>query len=289
MTKEESEQLSAELAAFIAEEAPYIEYSARDISAYSQAHPGTDAELCCVLERFCAAFGLQKRADPAYLRALYRNARRFHPAEFYTDPYLKNVRVPEAKIGPFLLTNASYERGELFQYDMPDLAAEIVVPKLGFFSERVSFPGIYEGNIPWMSVCPSEIFSMRAPIARAHGRTLVLGLGLGYYPFIILQKESVQNVTIIERQPEIISLFQKHLLPQFGRKADIRIIQADALKYLASVQNGQFDFCFADIWENQFDGAEAYLRIKRFEGRLPQTEFAYWIEDSIRQFLSSLR
>ena len=289
MTKEESELLSAEIAALIANEAPYIEYSKQDVSAYSQAHPGTDAELGCVLERFCAAFGLQKRADPAYLHDLYRSAHCFHPAEFYADPYLKNVRVPEAKIGPFLLTDASYERGELFQYDMPDLAAEIVVPKLGFFSERVSFPGIYEGNIPWMSVCPSEIFSMRAPIAKAHGRTLVLGLGLGYYPFMILQKESVQNVTIIERQPEIISLFCEYLLPQFGRKTDIHIIRADALEYLASVQNGQFDFCFADIWENQFDGAEAYLRIKRFEGKLNDTEFAYWIEASILQFLSSLR
>ncbi|MBS6474903.1 MAG: hypothetical protein KH354_02825 [Clostridiales bacterium] len=289
MTKEESEQLSAELAAFIAEEAPYIEYSDQDISAYSQAHPGTDAELCCVLERFCTAFGLQKRADPAYLCALYHSARRFYPAEFYADPYLKNVRVPEAKIGSFVLANASYERGELFQYDMPDLAAKTVVPKLGFFTGKVQFPGIYEGNIPWMSVCPSEIFSMREPIAKAHGRVLVLGLGLGYYPFMILQKESVQSITIIERQPEIISLFCEHLLPQFGKKTDLHIIQADALEYLASVRNGQFDFCFADIWENQFDGAEAYLRIKRFEGRLPETEFAYWIEDSIRQFLSSLR
>lgn len=133
-----------------------------------------------------------------------------------------------------------------------------------------------------MSVCPSEISSMQQPIAQAHGNVLVLGLGLGYYPLMISEKKEVSTITIIEIQPEIIQLFKEHLLPQFPHKDKIRIITADAFRYLSSVSTGDYDFCFADIWENQIDGAKCYVHIKEEEKRLVGTEFSYWIEDSIR-------
>mgnify|MGYP003309616157 CR=1 FL=1 len=56
------------------------------------------------------------------------------------DKYLKNIKVPTVSNGNVLLTNACYEKGEFFQYDMPKLSEELVVPKLGFFNSRVFFP-----------------------------------------------------------------------------------------------------------------------------------------------------
>ena len=135
---------------------------------------------------------------------------------------------------------------------------------------------------------------MEEPISKAHGRVLVLGLGLGYYPFMISKFDHVNEIVIVERQKEVIELFNKYLLPQFSHKEKIRVIQADALGYVkelrseegfAADDSGRFDFCFADIWENHVDGAEAYVRLKPHERRLPHTEFAYWIEDPIRWYL----
>lgn len=299
MTKEESEQISSEIAGLIANEASYIDYSPKDVKRAKQAFSREqsvrfeeagllqeDFELFYVMNRFKDALKLSQRADAAYLKALFDNARKFSISEFYENPYIRNIQVPEVRIGDYLLTNAAYDRGEFFQYDMPDLSADMVVLKIGFFTGKVHFPSLYEGVIPWMSVCPSEIYSMRKPIEKAHGKVLVLGLGLSYYPYMVSLKDEVRSITIVEKQPEIIEIFENYLLPQFKEKNKIHVVHDDAFTYLESVREGEYDFCFADIWENQIDGAQAYLKIKPQEIRLAATEFTYWIEDSIKYYIS---
>lgn len=206
-------------------------------------------------------------------------------AEFRSDPYIKNIRIPTAKDGNYTLTTATYEPGELLEYDMPDLTMDPIEHKVGYFRDPVEFPGIYEGVIPWMSVCPSEINSMRRHIAKAHGRVLVLGLGLGYYPYMISRKPEVESIDIVELQPEIINLFQKHILPQFEHRDKIRIIEADAFSYVGGLSGDEYDFCFADIWQNEIDGAWAYRKLRDSEEQLEKIEFAYWIEDAIRWYI----
>ena len=200
---------------------------------------------------------------------------------FLSDPYLSHVRINEKKLGNVLLTRASYEKGEFFQYDMPDLASEVVVPKIGFFTKKISFPAVYEGSVPWVSVCPSEVFSMAKDVPAAQGRVLVLGLGLGYYPFMISRKAEVESITIVEKSPEIIRLFREELLPQFPHKEKIRVVEADAFEFLEDTLPGRFDFCYADIWEGWVDGAACYEKILPHEKRLYDCEFRYWIRDEI--------
>ena len=43
-------------------------------------------------------------------------------AEFRSNPYIKNIKIPTAKVGNFTLTTAAYEPGELLEYDMPDFS-----------------------------------------------------------------------------------------------------------------------------------------------------------------------
>lgn len=294
----DSRELCARIGALIARSAPRVEYYAADIKRFKRSfsrqdvavfrqagYPVGDMELFYVIQRFCDDVGLTDMVSDAYMRELYAAARKLSAAKFRENPYIQSVRVPTAAVGNFCLRTSFYRRGEILLWDMPDLAAEPVVPKLGFFTEDVVFPSIYEGDTPWMSVCPSEIFSMEASVAQAHGRVLVLGLGLGYYPFMIAEKETVTSITIVERQPEVVRLFRDHLLGQFPHGDKIRIVTADALEYMDTVSPDMYDFCFADIWENHVDGAEAYVRLKPHERRLPHTEFAYWIEDPIRWYL----
>ena len=196
-------------------------------------------------------------------------------AEFRSNPYIKNIKIPTARVGDFTLTTAAYEPGEILEYDMPDFSRNPIEHRVGCFGERVEFPGIYEGVVPWMSVCPSEINSMARHIARAHGRVLVLGLGLGYYPYMIAARADVASIDIVECQPEIIELFEANILPQFEHAAKIRIIQADAFEYVGRLTGDEYDFCFADIWQNEIDGAWAYRKLHDAEMDLPGIEFAY--------------
>lgn len=276
MDKKRSEEISIDIANIIAMEAPTIDFGDRE-------NP-----LEYVVDMFCKGLNLEKVADEEYIAKLKGQARCFEPEDFTKDPFIKNIKVADTRLGDFFLTNATYEKGELFQYDEPDVYDDIVVPKLGFFTGKVDFPTIYEGVIPWMSVCPSEINSMKEDMARAHGKVLVLGLGLGYYPYIISQREDVEKITIVEFSPQIIKLFQENVFPQFNKRDKINIVEADAFRFMMDVEPGEYDFIFADIWENQFDGAIAYRKIHEHEDRLAGTEFGYWIEEEIKCYLKTL-
>ena len=69
--------------------------------------------------------------------------RKLDAAEFRSNPYIRNVKVPTAKAGNFTLTTAAYEPGELLEYDLPDFARDPFEHRIGYFTERVEFPGIY--------------------------------------------------------------------------------------------------------------------------------------------------
>ena len=64
-------------------------------------------------------------------------------------------------------------------------------------------------DVVWMSTDPNEIITMNPYIQKAHGDILVMGLGLGYYPFMTALKDDVKSITIIEKDPKVIDIFKK--------------------------------------------------------------------------------
>ena len=125
-------------------------------------------------------------------------------------------------------------------------------------------------------------------MAKAKGKVLTYGLGLGYFPFMTSRKEEVTSVTVVERSSEVIELFKEHILPQFPNKDKIRVICADAFDYAkAQMPAEDYDFVFADIWHDVGDGRELYLKMKELEHLSPGTEYAYWLEDTIRCYLAA--
>ena len=94
------------------------------------------------------------------------------------------------------------------------------------------------------------------------------------------------SVTVVECDCELIRCFETYLLPQFPNRDKIRIILADAFDYAAhQVPVQKPDHVFADIWHDPSDCVEAYLRLKLTEGLSPESEFAYWIEPTLRYYL----
>lgn len=292
--------MTAKLTGMISSKNPVYDFSAKEIKTEKKKFTqdelqilrdmgwlGDDFEVFFVVLSFLEESGIMDDAGDDYIAAVFANARKFGVGEFYNDPYIRNVKCEEVRKGKFLLTNAVYEKGEMFLYDAPDFSKDIIVPKIGFFTGKVTFPTFYEGSMPWMSVCPSEINSMRVQMDRAHGKVLVLGCGLGYYQYMVSAKDNVESVTIVEISREIAEIFREHILPYFPHKDKINIVVADAIKYMDTVKDTDYDFVFADIWEGIIDGAEHYKNIKPHEKRLPKTEFTYWIGDQIEYYLET--
>lgn len=218
-----------------------------------------------------------------YLEKLFMQVRVLPSIEFLHNPYIQNIHFHNQTHGRYQLRNMTYEKGELFFYDFPYQTDGILIPRIGCFDESVSFPSVYEGNMPWMSVIPSEIETMALPIKKAHGNVLALGLGLGYYPYMAALKDDVRSITVVEKSSEIIDLFKACILNQFSQDAKdkFQIIHEDAFNYMDSVKDDMYDVIFTDIYEGYDDGHHVYESMQKYQKALVNTDMEYWIESYI--------
>lgn len=205
------------------------------------------------------------------------------------DPYYQTIRMPEIARGKWKMGYKTIEAYELFTSDdlktRPD-GREI--PQTGFFTEDFRAPIVEENGREWMTVTPSEINTMTADIKAAYGKVAVFGLGLGYYAFMVSEKPDVNEVMVIERDPEVISLFKEFILPQFPHKDKVIVIEADAYVFAENMGDQHFDCAYVDIWHDVLDGVEMYLKMKRLEKHSPDTKFLYWIEPSMLAWLRGM-
>lgn len=244
-----------------------------------------------VVQLLCAACGLDARS-PLDRRMIEQYVRpslaRLEPEPLLQNPYMRCIRFPQAVQGRWEMTRMAYEPYELFVRDdllcLPD-GREI--PRLGYFDRRFAYPAVLEGGREWMTVTPNEVATMSPALSQVRGRVAVMGLGLGYFAFMASEKNDVRAVTMVERDADVIALFERHLLPQFAHREKVRLVRADAFDLAQAGLDG-FDCAFVDLWHDVSDGAPMYLRMKALEARSPGVRFFYWIETSIRCFLRSL-
>ena len=251
-------------------------------------------EAEAVLLLLCAATGIEEELGGAHRELARRyfvpGLKRLDAQMLWENPYMRTIRFPEAALGRWQMTQMRYAPYELFVRDdllcLPD-GREI--PQLGYFAQEVDYPAVLQDGREWMTVTPNEIATMEEPIRRASGHVCAMGLGLGYFAFMAGEKDEVSRVTIVERDAEVIRLFETYILPQFACREKIRIVQADAFDYVKTrMAKENVDFAFVDLWHDVADGAQMYLRMKLLEPFAPGVEFAYWIETSIRAFLRSI-
>lgn len=218
-----------------------------------------------------------------FMRWIANESKVFDVKEFNENPYIKNILYDNHRQGDYELRYHSLMPYELNIYNVPRYVEElhINIPRVSCFTETFKYPVVVQESIKstWMSVSPSEVFTMERPIANAKGKVLTLGCGMGYFAYMASLKKDVESITIIELQQDVIDLFNSYILPQFENKDKIKIIKADAVEYLKSINDGEYDYCFADIWIGIEDVA-SYFAIKEVGRHLRKTKMEYWIEES---------
>lgn len=209
---------------------------------------------------------------------------------FTNNPYyqaLKNISFEE---DGWKLETKKMKAYTLFPYDEQYHygANSILKMSLGYFTKDYDYPTISLYDQEWMSLNPHEIRTMEMPIQIAKGKVLTLGLGLGYFAYMVHLKEEVKEVYIVEMDLELIKLFQKHLLPLFPYKEKIHIIKADALVYINQINDKDYDFIFSDLWHDVSDGLPMYIKLQERFNKFTYTKRHYWIENSLITYLRLL-
>ncbi len=206
--------------------------------------------------------------------------------DYANNDYYKNIRFTPQKMNNWEIKYSKYKPYELFVMDDFSYEGKQVIPQLGFFNEPFFYPAIYQNKRLWMSITPNEINTMKKPIEDAIGNVLTFGLGLGYYAYMCANKENVSSITIIEKDKDVISLFQSLILPQFKYPQKIKIIQMDAYDFLKNeVMKNHFDYIFVDIYHDALDGKETYLKFEEYKKVYSLPKIHYWIENTIQYYL----
>ena len=201
------------------------------------------------------------------------------------NPYFKNIKMPVEYKGKISYHYSSFKKNEVFgDYTSTVIEDFFTLPHIGIIDGEMDFPGFYENENCWMSITPNEISTMQEPINRATGHVLTFGLGLGYFTYMVSLKENVDSITVVEINETVTDFFKKHILPQFEHKEKVKIITADALQYVKTIKDEQYDYIFADTWQNQYDGLSQYFEYKKSANKL-NIPFDYWIEQSLLEEL----
>ena len=200
--------------------------------------------------------------------------------KYLENPYYKNIIFKNKKFKDWEFKMNKYKPYQAFVYnDFIDIDGKIL-PQIGFFDKPFYYPAVYQKNHLWMSITPNEIETMQEDIDNCFGRVITFGLGLGYFTYMTSNNDNVNEVFVIEKDKNIISLFCKEILPQFPNKDKIKIINADCFTYLENLDD--FQYAYFDIWHDVSDAIDLYKRIKPYEEKYPNTIFRYWIYNTFK-------
>ena len=202
---------------------------------------------------------------------------------FMNNSYYNSVKPEVCKRGDYELSYIDFKAYQPFSLD--DIQVDennyyLERSPLSYFMNDETYLALSHKGEVWMSITPNEINTMQPYIDEAKGTVLVLGLGLGYYPFMISQKEEVKKIIVVELDSNIINIFKEHLLPLFPHKEKITIIKGDAIEYLRK-NRLHYHYIFADLWHSPEDGLPIYLKIKEIEKQYTFGKFQYWLETSL--------
>lgn len=97
----------------------------------------------------------------------------------------------------------------------------------------------------WMTDLPIEIRQIKDFLQKYNpkGTILIGGLGLGLIAHFLAKKRNVQNIVIIEINPNIINLVE----PYLPKKC--HVIKKNIYNYFIDIQTWNYDYAFIDCWQ----------------------------------------
>lgn len=198
------------------------------------------------------------------------------------NPYYKNIKLDNVRTDTVWYEKALIKKRTLMSMNFHKSLGKYLFHyhPIGYFENDVYLPVLKEGeNKVWMSPAISEIESMNDGIQKGHGKCMTMGLGIGVLPYLWLNKEEVESVTIVEFNKDVIDLFKKYICPQFPKNKKIEIIHGNGLDYYNKEFLNQFDYVYIDFWESNEDGLQYYIKL--MEKKVDYENIDFWVEDSM--------
>lgn len=221
---------------------------------------------------------------------LYDNPSLFiSTAEFKNNPYYKNIKLDKIESENFTYEKTLIEKNYLFNYEsiIDDEEKELKdYMKLRALDEDLEMIYLYEDDDSWMMCSPSEASTNDPYAAKAKGKVLTFGLGIGYFVYMALLNKDVKEITVVERSKSVINLFSS-IYKQFPQDKKVNIINGDAFDYFREAFISNYDYIYVDIYKSADDGRDIITRL--LEQYHPDDDkLDFWIESSCLNPLKTL-
>ena len=192
--------------------------------------------------------------------------------------------LPAGRPGKFEVTREAYKKGRTVTTVSIRNAIFMGLPPSDMVLDRdVIVHHLYEDDYGhWMSTQPQELEQHERQLARAHGRVLVGGLGLGLAPAILQRNPRVTSIVVVEKSHNVAKLVWPHL-----PKDKLWLVRRDLFAYLRDLQKAdelRFDFAFYDIWcpTGQHEWHRTVKPLRHLSvGVVPQSELECWNEEEM--------
>lgn len=181
--------------------------------------------------------------------------------------------------------------------DLPTFQTDLFVPRyrpirLGQWELRVSemnlVPGYWSGAVlvqgmaalqrgtqTWMSMTPYEIESQEIGVRLSRGHVLICGLGMGWSAMACALREEVTEVTVVERDPDVIGLLSAlavlDQLPAAARQK-IGIVEGDAFTFRPP---SRVDLLMPDIWHPLVSDGRVQ-EVQRMQANVGAASVYFW-------------
>jgi hypothetical protein len=133
------------------------------------------------------------------------------------------------------------------------------------FDGPVVIPALHDRDdddwnvMPWMSLTPMEILSLRPGTQRAKGCVIVAGLGLGHQLIEVSKRKQVKELVLVEKDQELVDWLLPVIKPRLGRSLD-KVVVGDAYEVLPTMRA---DVALLDIFRTYGGNSWERDRLKK--------------------------
>ncbi len=227
------------------------------------------------------AFEYKNNIPKSVIDKLTKHAKMLPNDIFNNDPYLNNIKFDNNKYNNLVMETDKCYKYQIFECDAPEFTNYVYYPSWGFLRCEVTNYLLKNTKTDEFHKIfpPSEILQTQKHIDNANGNVLTLGLKLGYFPYLAGLKDDVSKITIIEEDNDIIGFFNEHIFTQFDEKtkSKITIINQNPIEYMKNLVDGEFDYCFANLWDTPEQLLD-YCNLKRLHNKFTKMKIDYYKE-----------
>jgi hypothetical protein len=153
------------------------------------------------------------------------------------------------------------------------------VPQWRYFHTELITAGQYTllaGDESWMSTAPIESEGQVQHVAAAYGHVVVMGAGLGVVLYNLLRKRQVTHVTLVERDPNVITLLRQAAdLEHWDGIGKLATEIGDAFEFQSPTR---VDCLYVDIWAKPAD-PQALADTQRIQRNVQAHTVGWWTQE----------